>query len=90
MSRGQQSSTVVTIPTFTRYTVTVKRPGNLPPVEKVFEATAGDNIMRDVRLADAPASGEYEVNLFIHAQYVTPAGEARILNRSHISLELRK
>ena len=59
-------------------------------VKKEFEATQGENVMRDVYLAEASLPGEYRVDLFIHVQYVTAEGQGRILNNSEMGLELRK
>jgi hypothetical protein len=77
------------LPQFARYRVSVAMPGG-GTVEQEFDATAGENAMRDVRLADAAMPGEYRVHLFIHAQYVMAGGQAQILNRSGSSLTLRR
>lgn len=88
-SRGEQTSNIVTIPQFAKYTFTVKTPGG-NEIEVPFDASEGDNVQKDVFLAHAAAEGEYRVDLFMHVQYVTPAGEARILNNSAAGLTLRK
>jgi hypothetical protein len=84
-----QSPSMVTVPVFARYTFTTKQPDGTE-TEKQFEATAGDNTLLDVRLADATANGEYQVSLFIHVQYVDAAGTGKILNNSAGFLEVRK
>jgi hypothetical protein len=87
--KREQTSSIVTIPQFARYTITVRRPDG-SEIEKEFEAVAGENVMNDVLLDDARASGEYRVSVFIHVQYVTAEGTARILNNSSTSLEVRR
>lgn len=89
LMRREQSSTIVTIPQFAKYTITVRRPDG-SEVEKEFDAVAGENVKNDVRLDDARASGEYRASVFIHVQYVTAEGTARILNNSSTSLEVRR
>jgi hypothetical protein len=84
-----QSPSMVTVPVFARYTFTTRQPDGSES-EKQFDATAGDNTLLDVRLADATASGEYQVSLFIHVQYVDASGGGRILNNSAGFLEVRK
>jgi len=84
-----QSPSMVTVPVFARYTFTTRQPDGSES-EKQFDATAGDNTLLDVRLADATASGEYHVSLFIHVQYVDASGGGRILNNSAGFLEVRK
>ena len=59
-------------------------------MEREFEAVPGGNAMTDVRLADALQPGKYGIDLFMHVQYVTLEGEAKILNNSEIGLTLRK
>ncbi len=86
---AQQTSTIVTLPVFARYTLTVRGPDG-KEVEREFDATAGDNVMAGVRLADATLPGEYEVDVFLHVQYIKPDGGGQILNRSNVALTLRK
>jgi len=87
--KREQSSSVITIPQFAKYTVTIRRPDGTE-VEKEFEATPGENTMRDVKLDDANAPGEYRVSIFMHVQYVNAEGTARILNNSGTSLEVQR
>lgn len=84
-----QTSSLVTVPEFARYTFTVKHPDG-SETEKQFEATAGENVLSNERLADASSSGTYSVSLFIHVQYVNAEGTGRILNNSAGFLELRR
>ena len=85
----EQSSSVITIPQFAKYTLTVRRPDG-SEVEKEYDAVAGENVMSDVLLDEASAPGEYRVSIFMHVQYVTAEGTARILNNSGTSLEVRR
>jgi hypothetical protein len=87
--RGQQTSTIISLPEFARYRITVRRPDGRE-IEREFDATAGENVMSDVRLADAAAPGEYNVSVFLHVQYIKPDGQGQILNRSGSSLTLRR
>lgn len=87
--KREQTSTLVTVPVFARYTYTVKHPDG-SDTEKVFDAVAGENVQSNVRLADATGSGTYSVSLFIHVQYVDANGTGRILNNSAGFLELRR
>lgn len=84
----EQASSVITIPVFARYTYTVELPDGTE-VEKQYDATAGENVRSEVRLADAEEPGEYQVSLFIHVQYVDANGTARILNNSGGFVEVR-
>jgi hypothetical protein len=84
-----QNSSLVTIPELAKYTFTVKHPDG-SETEKQFEATAGENVLTNERLADATSSGTYSVSLFIHVQYVNAEGTGRILNNSAGFLELRR
>ncbi|HYI07675.1 MAG TPA: zinc ribbon domain-containing protein [Thermoanaerobaculia bacterium] len=86
--KREQTSSVVTLPVFAKYEVTVKRPDGTK-TEKEFEAMAGENVLSDVHLADVTIPGEYQVSIFIHVQYVTPAGTAKILNNSGGFLDVR-
>jgi hypothetical protein len=85
-----ESEGAVTIPRFVRYTVTLVRPGAEGEVEKEFEATAGENAMRDVLLGPASRPGDYSVEIFLHVQYVTADGTQRVVNDSNIPLRLRR
>lgn len=85
----EQTSTIVTVPVFARYRYTVKKPDGTE-VERTFDAIGGENILGNVRLADATEAGTYSVSLFIHVQYVDANGTGRILNNSAGFLELRK
>jgi hypothetical protein len=85
----EQESTFITVPKFAKYTFTIRDPSGAE-VKKEFEASRGENVMRDVHLAEASLPGEYRVDLFIHVQYVTAEGQGRILNNSEMGLELRK
>jgi hypothetical protein len=87
--RGEPASGIITIPQFAKYTFTVTLP-NGEEIEKEFEATPGDNVEMDVFLADATEPGEYRVDLFMHVQYMSKEGEARIINDSAAGLTLRK
>ena len=87
--KREQTSSIVTVPVFARYTYTVKHPDGRE-TEKVFDAIAGENVRANVRLADATASGTYSVSLFIHVQYVDANGGGKILNNSAGFLELRR
>ncbi|MHB0970292.1 MAG: hypothetical protein ACYC7A_17355 [Thermoanaerobaculia bacterium] len=80
----------ITIPKFARYTVTLIRPGADRKVEKVYDATPGENAMRDVLLGPATRSGDYSVEMFLHVQYVTADGTQRVINDSNIPLRLRR
>lgn len=80
---------VVTLPWLARYEVTIRRPDGTK-VEKLFDAHAGENVLRDVVLADAAAPGTYTVSLFLHAQYVGGDGGGRVLNESKSPLEVRR
>lgn len=88
-SETEQDSTFITVPKFAKYTFTIRDPSGAE-VKKEFEATAGENVMRDVLLAEASLPGDYRVDLFIHVQYVTADGQGRILNNSEMGLGLRK
>jgi hypothetical protein len=88
-SEVEQEPGFVTVPKLARYTFTIRDPSGAE-AKKEFDASPGENIMRDVHLADASLPGEYRVDLFIHVQYVTPERQARILNNSEMGLELRK
>lgn len=85
----EQTSTIVTLPVFARYTLTVKHPDGREE-EQTFDATPGENVMNDVHLADASEPGEYRVDVFMHVQYISAAGEARILNNSPGGLEVTR
>ena len=85
----EQSSTFVTIPVFARYTFTVRKPDGAEDKRR-FEARAGDNVLYDVRLADASEAGQYSVSLFIHVQYVDANGTGQILNNSGGFLEVTR
>lgn len=88
---GGQTTGVISVPKFVRYTVTIDPPGDGADIEKEFDVTSsGEHRMLNVELAPADAPGEYEVSLFIHVQYETPDGTARIVNRSYVPLSLRK
>ena len=80
---------LVTVPEFARYTVTVTLPDG-SKVEERFDATPGENVMQNVRLAPAALPGEYRIDVFLHVQYVSADGQGRILNRNTTSLTLRK
>jgi hypothetical protein len=87
--KHEQAQTIVTVPQFARYEITVVFPDGRT-MEKEFEAAPGENVKTGVLLADAAAPGSYRVELFLHVQYVTRDGTARILNNSAGFLELRK
>jgi len=76
-------------PQFARYEITVILPDG-GSVKKELQASPGENVMRDVVLAPAIASGEYRVEVFMTAQYVKPDGQAQILNHWGGRLDLRK
>ena len=84
-----QTSSLVTIPELAKYTFTVKHPDG-SETEKEFTASAGENVLSNVKLADASSNGTYSVSLFIHVQYVNAEGTGRILNNSAGFLELRR
>lgn len=88
-ARGEQASAIVTVPQFAKYTLTIRAPGG-SETEKEFNAFPGENVMNDVELAPAREPGEYTVSVFMHVQYVTAAGEARILNNSAGSLSVTR
>lgn len=88
-ARNAQSSSVITIEELARYEITVTAPDG-SETKKTFDAVSGENTMRDVVLGKAIAPGEYRIGVFIHVQYVTADGQARILNNSGTSLELRR
>lgn len=87
--RREQNSSIVTIPVFARYTYTVEMPDG-SEVEKQFDASSGENMLANVRLADAAGTGKYEVSLFIHVQYVDTNGTGQILNNSAGFVELSR
>jgi hypothetical protein len=87
--RNQAGSSIVSLPQFAKYRVTTHLPGG-EKIEREFDAVAGDNVMREVRLADANVSGEYSVDIFLHVQYTRRDGQGQILNRSGSSLRLRR
>lgn len=76
-------------PQFARYEVTVILPDG-GSIKKVLQASPGENVMRDVVLAPAFASGEYRVEVFMTVQYVKPDGQTQILNHWGGRLDLRK
>lgn len=84
---GEQQG-AITMPTFARYTLTVKGGSLSAPVEKVYDAESGENIEEDVELASSLEPGTYDVELFIHIQYVDADGTNRILNRNARSLSV--
>ena len=84
----REQSSSITLPVFAHYTFTVKKPDG-SEIEKEFSATAGDNVLTEVRLADAAGPGKYSVSLFIHVQYIDANGTGRILNNSGGFVELR-
>lgn len=84
------SGSIVTIPVFRRYTITIEG-GTLPePIERELEAIPGDNISRSAILASGLGPGSYEIDCFLHVQYVKRDGTNMILNRSAISLRVEK
>lgn len=88
--RRESQSGPITLPLFARYTITITRPDGTE-VEREYEAIPGENVRRDVALLEnATAPGEYRVSFFMHVQYITPGGQARILNNSEGSLTVRK
>lgn len=78
---------IVTVPQFARYTITVTTPSG-QEIETVHHATPGEVTTAGVRLCEVNESGEYEVGLFIHVQFVAPDGEGKILNRSVFPLRV--
>lgn len=88
-TRGELTQTMVTLPQFAKYTLTITSPDGTE-VEKEFDAFPGENATHDVELAPASAPGEYDVSVFMHVQYVTASGEAKILNNSAGSLTVKK
>jgi hypothetical protein len=85
----REQNSIITVPQFARYTVTVETPSG-QRIEKELEGTAGEHVMHDVRLCDAREPGEYSMSIFIHVQFVSADGGARILNRSNLSVRVRK
>jgi len=81
------ASSIVSMPVFARYTVTVYPPGS-QPVPHQFDASPGENMRQDVNLGLVSARGSYRVEMFLHVQYISPDGTNRILNRSGHSLEV--
>jgi hypothetical protein len=78
---------IFSMPLFTRYTITINTP-NGEQIPKQFDAKPGDNIERDGDLGAVAARGKYRIDIFLHAQYITPTGTNQILNRSGSSLEV--
>lgn len=87
--KREQKSSLVSIPEFARYTYTVKHPDG-SETEKVFDATAGENVRMNERLANASTSGTYSVSLFIHVQYTDATGTGQIVNNSAGFLTVRQ
>jgi len=83
-------SSIISIPIFRRYTVSVEG-GTLPAeVERVYDAIPGENVMNDVTLVSGLGPGKYTVNCFFHVQYVKSDGTNMILNESAMSLWVEK
>ncbi|HUO83764.1 MAG TPA: hypothetical protein VM534_01500, partial [Thermoanaerobaculia bacterium] len=76
------SDSLISIPTFVRYEVSVEGGSLNEPIELVFDATPGDNIRSDVLLSSGLGPGRYSVGVFLHVQYVRPDGGNQILNHS--------
>lgn len=85
----REQTSLITIPQFARYTVTVETPSG-QEIEKEFDGSPGEHVMDNVRLCDAREAGEYAVSIFIHVQFVSAEGGAMILNRSNFALRVRR
>jgi hypothetical protein len=89
LSRSQQG--MVTIPTFVKYTITLKGGSLRQPVEKTFDVnTAGEVLWDNVMLASGIRPGKYSVTLFLHAQFVKEDGTGQILNNNAGFLEVER
>jgi hypothetical protein len=76
------------IPTFARYTITAKGEAVGREVPREYDAEPGVNARDQEVLASGLGSGKCDVSVFIHVQYVTPEGGARILNNNAGWVEL--
>lgn len=86
-SAGEEGG-MISMPTLAKYRITVRGGSLDDPVEREYDAVAGENEMQDELMTDELGPGRYSVGLFIHVQYVDSEGTNRILNDSIPSLEI--
>ena len=76
------SDSLVSLPLFAKYTITVDGDTLRKPIEHEYEARPGANRQDGVDLATGLGPGTYSVSVFIHVQYVDDDDGPRILNNS--------
>lgn len=79
---SQAENSVVTMPVFAKYRVTVESDSLEKRKEIEYEAEVGENERTDELLLSDLDPGEYAVSIFIHVQYVDAEGTNRIINNS--------
>ena len=89
-SSSNRQEGILTIPIFAKYRITVSGGSLTKSVVKEYEASEGFNERRDQELASGLGPGKYKIEIFLHVQYVDPAGTNKILNSSMPSLEVEK
>lgn len=88
---SREQSGPMKVPTFVRYTITVKGGTLGSPVEKTFDVnTAGEHDWEDVMLASGLGKGKYSITLFLHAQFAKEDGKGQILNNNAGFLEVER
>lgn len=89
-SHRPAAGSLISIPIFRRYTITVEGATLPAPIEMTYEASSGHNVRSDVLLASGLPPGVYTISCFMHAQYVEPNGTNMILNESALSLQVER
>ena len=77
----------INIPLFVHYSINVDGERGLTK-EIEFEGTPGDNRESDVLLIPRLARGHHDAYIHLHIQYVDSSGEAKILNKTSIVLQV--
>lgn len=80
----------MSFPTFAKYTINVEGGALQKPLSIEYDATSGSNLRENELLASDLGPGEYQANIFVHVQHVSPEGTNKILNNSSSSLSVRQ
>jgi hypothetical protein len=78
----------VTVPLFVHYTIEVHGGDLAKPARLELEGRPGTQTISNQVLATGLGQGTYQINLFVHVQYVQPEGGAKIFNTSAFQLEV--